>query len=404
MYNILFSLIVPAGLLILAYIAHPYVAQLASAQFLIVKLVPLLLALITLGLSLRFNRSRLFFATLSLLLVYVILLWYLPQAGKVDAGIIWQALCLLLPFNLLVFSLLRERGMLTWWGSTRFLLIVVEVSLVTGLLLLRPAALQHYLDYQLFAADIVAWTPLPQPALLMMLVALLFLYGRLFSQANAPNNAQNNALFGALLGSVVMLHFKGDMPASVVFSSAAMLMLVVAVIQDSYNMAYIDQLTSLPGRRALNEQMLKLGNNYAIAMLDVDRFKKFNDTYGHDTGDQVLRMVGARIRDVGVGGRAFRYGGEEFCILFSGKQTTDVLDTLNEVRQRIAETKFDLRRNDRRHTDKTKKLRGKQHVTVTISIGVAQRDERKPSPTDVLKAADKALYRAKKQGRNRVCK
>ena len=83
MYSILFSLIVPAGLLILAYIAHPYVAQLASAQFLIVKLVPLVLALITLGLSLRFNRSRLFFSTLSLLLVYVILLWYLPQAGKI---------------------------------------------------------------------------------------------------------------------------------------------------------------------------------------------------------------------------------------------------------------------------------------------------------------------------------
>ena len=287
MYNILFSLIVPVGLLILAYIAHPYVAQLAPAQFLIVKLVPILLALITLGLSLRFNRSRLFFSTLSLLLVYVILLWYLPQAGKVDASIVWQALCLLLPFNLLVFSLLKERGMLTWWGSSRFLLIVLEFSLVTGLLMLRPTELQHYLDYPLLAAGIVAWTPLPQPALLMMLVALLFLYGRLFAQADA----QNNALFGALLGSAVMLHFKGDMPASVVYSSAAMLMLVVAVIQDSYNMAYIDQLTSLPGRRALNEHMLKLGNNYSIAMLDVDRFKKFNDTYGHDLGDAVLIAV-----------------------------------------------------------------------------------------------------------------
>ena len=404
MYSILFSLIVPAGLLILAYIAHPYVAQLPSAQFLIVKLVPLLLALITLGLSLRFNRSRLFFSTLSLLLVYVILLWYLPQAGKIDARTIWQALCLLLPFNLIIFSLLRERGMLTWWGSTRFLLIVLEFALVTGLLLLRPAELQHYLDYQLVAADIVAWTPLPQPALLMMLVALLFLYGRLFAQASAPSNTQNNALFGALLGSVVMLHFKGDMPASVVFSSAAMLMLVIAVVQDSYNMAYIDQLTSLPGRRALNEKMLKLGSNYVIAMLDVDRFKKFNDTYGHDTGDQVLRMVAARIRDIGAGGHAFRYGGEEFSILFPGKQTTDVLAALDEVRERIAVAKFDLRRNDRRNTDKAKGPRGKQHVTVTISIGVAHRDERKPSPADVLKAADKALYRAKKQGRNRVCK
>lgn len=169
-------------------------------------------------------------------------------------------------------------------------------------------------------------------------------------------------------------------------------------------MAYIDQLTSLPGRRALNEQMLKLGNNYSIAMLDIDHFKKFNDRYGHDTGDQVLRMVAARIRDVGAGGHAFRYGGEEFSILFPGKKTAEVLETLNGVRERIAGTKFDLRRNDRRNTDKASKPRGKQHARVTISIGVAQRDERKPTPTEVLKAADKALYRAKKQGRNRVCK
>lgn len=400
MYNILLPLITPAVLLLLAYIAYPFVTHLASAQFLIVKLIPLLLASITLVLSLRFNRSRLFFSMFSLLLAYVILLWYLPQTNKVEARVAWQALCLLLPFNLLVFSLLRERGMLTWWGGTRFLLIVTELALLAGLFLFRPNELQHYLNYPLIAPSVFAWTPLPQPALLMMLFSLLFLYGRLFAQTNA----QNSALFGALLASVVMLHFKANLPANVVLSSAAMLMLVIAVIQDSYNMAYIDQLTSLPGRRALNEHMLKLGNSYSIAMLDVDHFKKFNDTYGHDTGDQVLRMVAARIKDVGEGGRAFRFGGEEFSILFAGKQAPEVMDALNEVRQNIAETKFDLRRNDRRNTDKPRKAGGRQHVTVTISIGVAHRDERRPATADVLKAADKALYRAKKQGRNRVCK
>ena len=115
-------------------------------------------------------------------------------------------------------------------------------------------------------------------------------------------------------------------------------------------------------------------------------------------------MLPPPVGDVGSGGRAFRYGGEEFCVLFPGKQVTDVLDTLNDVRERIAETKFDLRRNERRNTDKARKPRGKQHATVTISIGASQRDERRPSPTEVIKAADKALYRAKKQGRNRVCK
>ena len=67
--------------------------------------------------------------------------------------------------------------------------------------------------------------------------------------------------------------------------------LALAVAEASYSMAFLDQLTEIPSRRALDQEMMKLGRSYSIAMLDVDHFKKFNDTYGHDVGDQVLRMI-----------------------------------------------------------------------------------------------------------------
>ena len=73
------------------------------------------------------------------------------------------------------------------------------------------------------------------------------------------------------------------------------LILIVALLQESHQLAFRDALTGLPGRRALEERLRALGGHYAIAMVDVDHFKKFNDTHGHDIGDQVLKLVGGRL-------------------------------------------------------------------------------------------------------------
>ena len=112
-------------------------------------------------------------------------------------------------------------------------------------------------------------------------------------------------------------------------------------------MAFRDELTGIPSRRALNEQLAALGNRYAIAMLDVDHFKKFNDTYGHDLGDQVLKMVAAHIARVGGGGKAFRYGGEEFTVLFPGTDAEDAIPHLEALREEIESYRMALRGSDR---------------------------------------------------------
>jgi diguanylate cyclase (GGDEF)-like protein len=336
-----------------------------------------------------------------LLLAYAALLWGIPHLPRIRGEILYNAVALCLPVNLLVFSLLRERGMFTPWGSTRFVFIALQGTAIALFMLLPLVLKPEWLTYRFVDLSVENLTPVSQPAALALVICLLFLNGRLFAQPTA----QNSSLLGVLLAISWMLHHASDNVTLIVMTSASLMMLIVAVVQDSYSMAYIDQLTGLPGRRALNEQMLKLGNNFSIAMLDVDRFKKFNDSYGHDIGDQVLRMVASRIRDVGDGGKSFRYGGEEFCILFPGRKMQQVMDSLDEVRSRVAASRFDLRREDRRRAAKAgrRNVRRKQ-VTVTISIGVADRNERRNSAQEVLRAADKALYRAKKQGRNRVCK
>jgi len=135
--------------------------------------------------------------------------------------------------------------------------------------------------------------------------------------------------------------------------------------------------------------MAELGNQYAIAMLDVDHFKKFNDTYGHDVGDIVLKKVARELARVGGGGKAFRYGGEEFTVVFSARSIEKAQGPLEALRKRIAENKIVI-------PEKNKT------VSVTISVGISERDEDATDPWDVLKRADQKLYEAKQAGRNRV--
>jgi len=227
----------------------------------------------------------------------------------------------------------------------------------------------------------------------------------------------------ALAASFLALRFGGvGRIPSVYFASAAFL-LAGSIVETSYLLAYHDELTMLPSRRAFHDALLRLEAPYSIAMVDIDHFKRCNDTYGHDTGDQVLRMVASRLARVSGGGQAYRCGGEEFAILFPGKTTTDVLDHLEKLRADIEASTLRLRGPDRRQEvrgpdRRNQRPRGRSQtgyairqlsrvtssadLSVTASIGVATSRMENPSAEEVIRAADKALYRAKSAGRNRI--
>lgn len=177
---------------------------------------------------------------------------------------------------------------------------------------------------------------------------------------------------------------------------------LLTVLYASYRMAFVDALSGLPNRRALDETLARLTGDYALAMVDVDHFKSFNDTHGHDAGDKVLQAVAGELRRERRG-RAFRYGGEEFCLLFTGARSREAVRMCDQTRRAVEQMRVRIR-------SAPKKPRGGQAVkrredvetNVTVSIGVALRDAQTRLAADVLKAADQALYQAKLRGRNRV--
>ena len=219
------------------------------------------------------------------------------------------------------------------------------------------------------------------------------------------------ALFWTLILGALALYYSRESEAMILFLMAGGLTLGLSLVETSYAMAYRDGLTGLPARRGLMRDLEALGSLYAAAMVDVDHFKKFNDRHGHDVGDQVLRMVAAQLEKTPGGGRAYRYGGEEFTLLFPGKTREEALPHAEADRKAVEAATFTLRhwrRPRKKPVDagawKFPGTRRPRRLNVTVSVGIADSAGADPAPEAVLKKADQALYRAKKAGRNRVAK
>ena len=247
------------------------------------------------------------------------------------------------------------------------------------------------------------WTGLPQSVAVFSLVAVAATAYGIYRWRGAVERSILWCQFTLLLA----MHASTSSDADSLLLMAAGVTLAVTVLQTTYAMAYRDDLTNLPARRALMRDLDALGATYTVAMVDVDHFKKFNDKHGHDVGDQVLKLVAGELEGVLGGGTAYRYGGEEFTLLFPGKVRDEVIVHLNAVRVAVADASFSLRRW---HRPKEKPSNPKEtppvplsrRLSVTVSIGVSDSTDRDLSPEQILKNADRALYRAKDLGRNRV--
>lgn len=168
-------------------------------------------------------------------------------------------------------------------------------------------------------------------------------------------------------------------------------------LESALEEALYDPLTGLINRKglaiAINNLLLSVETSHSfpsLLMLDIDHFKKINDTFGHLFGDRVLKVIGDSLKNQIKGkDTAARYGGEEFCILLPETKVTDATTVAENIRQSIEKTRI------RRAGDSQEICR------MTISIGVA-RYQTNESITDWFERADSALYRSKIEGRNRV--
>jgi GGDEF domain-containing protein len=331
-----------------------------------------------------FNRGRAFVVAASLLGAYA--------ASQAWFGLwMYTALGVLVPLNVLAAMVLPERGARYRAGYLWFGVFALE-----GVLLAALHWPGSYVFMHLFE-------PMPLEGRIAFAVAISAAVWRAWPEAT-PLQVGSAAALVAWFIAANWVHWSDPYSA---FMFAAGVILIVAMLRESHRLAFRDTLTGLPGRRALEERLRSLGSRYAIAMVDVDHFKKFNDTHGHDVGDQVLRLVAARLAEVGGGGIAFRYGGEEFSVLFPGSSLAAALPHLQAIRASIEGYRMAVRAPGRpRNPEYGEKRRGEgspeKHLSVTVSIGASGPGAELRSPAQVVKAADEALYRAKQGGRNRV--
>jgi diguanylate cyclase (GGDEF)-like protein len=372
----------------------------------------------------RFNSSRVLFSLLVLLLAHRAVDFFAagqPHAGSVQAASVHAGpgrtavvlAALLIPLNFIAFAQMRERGLIIAGIAPRFALLVAEA--VVFAVLCRP---ENGSANPPHSAAIPRW-------ILLSFVAAVAVFVRRFFQTRKPIEP---GFVWSVAAVFLWLQFAPLGKMSEAYVATAALILAASLIETSYVLAYHDELTGIRGRRAFNESLLSLDQQYAIAIVDIDHFKKFNDTYGHDTGDQVLCMVAKLLSQVGGHGQAFRCGGEEFAIVFRNASAKEAFEHLDGLRQTIEQSSFHVRGADRRaersaeksgdrrggQSDRRKSTRKKapspaqspdrlsDHLSLTVSIGVAEPSTRYREPEQVIRAADQALYRAKHKGRNRV--
>ena len=158
-----------------------------------------------------------------------------------------------------------------------------------------------------------------------------------------------------------------------------------------------DPLTGLGNRRSLEEdlvmladQMRRYGHRCAVAMIDIDHFKEFNDQFGHQRGDEVLQSVARALLALSrAGDMYYRYGGEEFLCLYPEQSSAGALAAVQRLRESVARLALPC------------SSPGEGRV-VTLSAGIAEIDPACADPREAVAAADRAMYLAKRLGRNRV--
>lgn len=168
--------------------------------------------------------------------------------------------------------------------------------------------------------------------------------------------------------------------------------------EHQYKLATTDGLTDLYNHRYFQEQMImqvancrRYNSKFSLILIDIDFFKKFNDTFGHQSGDAVLRQVSQKLKkNVRSSDFVCRYGGEEMSIILPNTDKNEALITAQKICDAVAEAPL--------------KLAGDKESIVTISLGVATFPEDGETPSEIIDSADKRLYFAKENGRNQVGK
>ena len=394
-----------AALLLRYLLADHPLNSTSQLDFLLLQLPYILLALAAL-MALLTNHALEAGITISLLCAYWLIQSFLQSPlNSQPASQIFYLLTLLSPALLITYALLPQSSCLQLQGLLAILLTPSIILVVAGLLAINPQLFLSSASSALKNGLIGTYLSTLSWWLLYFAAIGLCLSLSLYQQQSIHNSVLGCSLMTLITYGWIQL----NSVSAFMFSGMGLLLcinLTISLLQIGYR----DDLTQIGNRRALQQTAKTLRGPYSVAMVDADYFKKINDQFGHDLGDQALRVIASLLKQTAEGGKPFRYGGEEFCLLFKGKTEQEVLDTLEACRQAIAN--YDMVVRDKQQRPKKLKQgevrRGaskrKSNFRLTVSIGVASSDNANSNSINpfeqVLKSADKALYRAKASGRN----
>ncbi len=374
-------------------------------DFLLLQLPYILLGLATL-LALLSNHALEAGISISLLCAYWLIQTYLqsPLNGQ-PASQIFYLLTLLSPALMITYALLPQSNCLQLQALLPILLAPLIVLVVAGLLAINQQLFSTSASSAL--SNGIMGSYLSAPSWLLYFTAI----GLSLGLSVYRQQSIDNSVLGCSLMSLITYGWIQLNSVSAFMFSGMGLLLAINLTVSLLQIGYRDDLTQIGNRRALQQTAKTLRGPYAVAMVDADYFKKINDQFGHDLGDQALRVIASLLKQTAEGGKPFRYGGEEFCLLFKGKSQQEVLDALETCRQAIAN--YDMVVRDKQHRPKKLKegqtrrgaSRRKSNLRLTVSIGVASSDNANLNGSfnpfeQVLKSADQALYKAKASGRN----
>ncbi|WP_047044723.1 GGDEF domain-containing protein [Vibrio mexicanus] len=398
-----FRVFFPLLLLAMLWLGMTNVISITQANLGFVSNLPYILFTVVIGLSHTFRQSRIGMVSLAMLVAYWYIQTYLQTSLSEGTTLLeLSLLAFLLPVACLIVYRIKDSSV----NSRSFALYIVTLSLMfvwsyVMLTYIYEGGFDDIDDSFLFVLPSISRLPF---ILVMYLASLIGICSILIM---VYNRIVDVVIYSSIiLASTTFIFFHIPYISCTMFTLAGILLLL-HLISASYELAFTDRLTGIPGRHSLESDIRHLGRRYCIAMLDIDHFKSFNDTYGHDTGDDVLKLVASKLTEVGGRAKVYRYGGEEFTVIFGSRHCEDAKEHLEDLRIAVEEYEMTIRNNESRPKNnkegskKRGKTKPKDVVNITISIGVASSRNYR-TPHEVLKAADEALYKAKKGGRNRV--
>jgi diguanylate cyclase (GGDEF)-like protein len=367
------------------------------------QFLPYVLLLIIIANSISHQQSRELNIAISLIMSYWLmrnLIWP-TDTNDATATILFVLIGPLIALNFIIVTILPEKGIQNKNGIHLLLLMSFELMFLIWIVNLTPELFLKYLYYPYFVSEIFDLSPMYQSSIIINVIVFFIL----LIKAILKQQVVFTGYLGAFISIVLAQHFINTPITSMVYFSVACLILIMAISLNSYRLSKIDIITELPSLRSFKGQLKKLDDHFCIALVDIDEFKEMTDEYGQDVCDQILRMIASRSLLLGRKGFPYRYGDQEFALIFYDMQLHEANKYLATLCDSIANEPFMLRSSKRPFFKPNftpslgQSARNSKYksIPISVSVGIAEKKPHHNNASDVLTTAREALDRAKEE-------